>query len=170
LNQPSNGDATAFRQSASFHLKHLSRVTTRPEQINRLRQTILDLAVRGQLVKQNTDDEPASKLLARKVGLPDGYKRKRKILKAMSIAAPEELFSEIPSLWEYREIQDLYDLNVIIDYADGNHGALYPRATEFGDSGVTFVTAKDLLLIWFLQQTTSGCGTPALNPRDHGPC
>ena len=62
MNQPSNGDATAFRQSASFHLKHLSRVTTRPEQIDRLRQTILDLAVRGQLVKQNTDHEPASKL------------------------------------------------------------------------------------------------------------
>jgi type I restriction enzyme S subunit len=41
-------------------------------------------------------------------------------------------------------VQSLYDLNVIVDYADGNHGALYPRSSEFADEGVLFVTAKDL--------------------------
>src|SRR6185312_1953639 len=41
-------------------------------------------------------------------------------------------------------IQTLYDANVIVDYADGNHGSLYPRKEEFGDEGVIFVTAKDI--------------------------
>ncbi len=46
---------------------------------------------------------------------------------------------------------DLYDANIVIDYADGNHGSLYPRSSEFGDEGVTFVSAKDLVggrVIW----------------------
>jgi type I restriction enzyme S subunit len=35
-------------------------------------------------------------------------------------------------------------LNVIVNYADGNHGALYPRKDEFGQVGVLFVSAKDI--------------------------
>jgi type I restriction enzyme S subunit len=63
----------------------------------------------------------------------------------MSVIPPSELFPEIPVSWEYRDIQTLYDLNVIIDYDDGNHGSLYPRSNEFGDSGVNFVTAKNIV-------------------------
>lgn len=50
--------ATALRQAARFHLDHLPRLTTRPEHIKQLRQTILNLAVRGRLVSQNLNDEP----------------------------------------------------------------------------------------------------------------
>ena len=95
-------------------------------------------------VSQDPKDEPASVLLARKTNLPDAYQRRRKILKKASVDAPTNLFPAIPESWEYMDVQTLYDLNVIIDYADGNHGSLYPRSGEFGDSGVTFVTAKDL--------------------------
>src|SRR6185312_12506809 len=47
LNQPANGDAASFREHARFHLWNLPRLTSRPEQIQQLRQTILNLAVRG---------------------------------------------------------------------------------------------------------------------------
>src|SRR5262249_6403001 len=77
--------------------------------------------------------------------LPHEYQRRRKILKKTSIKAPELLFPRVPASWTYAEVQTLYNLNAIIDYADGNHGSLYPRKSEFGDSGVTFVTAKDLV-------------------------
>lgn len=66
LNQPANADDGAiFREHARFQISHLSRFTTRPDQITALRQTILDLAVRGRLVTQNANDEPASDLFKR---------------------------------------------------------------------------------------------------------
>jgi len=54
LNQPA--DPNAFRDHARFHLQHLSGVTTRPEQIQQLRETILILAVRGKFVPQDAKD------------------------------------------------------------------------------------------------------------------
>lgn len=55
-------DTSALREHASFHLRHLARLTTHPDQISALRETILNLAVRGQLLPQNPNDEPASLL------------------------------------------------------------------------------------------------------------
>ena len=61
-----------------------------------------------------------------------------------SVEAPSSVFPDIPATWSYSDVQSLYDLNIIVDYADGNHGALYPRSEEFGSEGITFVTARDL--------------------------
>ena len=44
-----NQTATSLHDAARFHLNHLPRLTTRPEHIKQLRQTILKLAVCGQL-------------------------------------------------------------------------------------------------------------------------
>jgi type I restriction enzyme, S subunit len=55
--------APAFHEHADFHLRHLARLTTRSDQIQPLREAILNLAVRGQLVPQDPNDEPASELL-----------------------------------------------------------------------------------------------------------
>ena len=66
LNQAASaGDAQAFREHASFYIQRLPPLTTRSEHIKELRQTILDLAVRGQLVPQEPCDEPAGALLQR---------------------------------------------------------------------------------------------------------
>jgi len=51
--------ADAFRDHACFVFNHLPRLTTRPEHIKQLRQTILNLAVRGKLVSPDPDNEPA---------------------------------------------------------------------------------------------------------------
>ena len=138
------GDAEELRCHAQFFIGHLPRLTTRPDQVKQLRQTILNLAVVGKLDTQHVEDMPVSELLRRKATLPAGYNRRRKIMKETSIAAQDDCFPRLPSSWQYKTVQALYDLNVIVDYADGNHGALYPRASEFGDTGVLFVTAKDL--------------------------
>jgi type I restriction enzyme S subunit len=63
LNQPAE-DPASFRQDASFALQVLPSLTTTPAQIKQLRQTILNLAVRGKLVEQDPEDEPAVDLLA----------------------------------------------------------------------------------------------------------
>jgi type I restriction enzyme S subunit len=56
LNQPSE-DPASFRQHAQFALQTLPSITTTPAQIKQLRQTILNLAVRGKLVEQDPEDE-----------------------------------------------------------------------------------------------------------------
>ncbi len=62
LNAP---DPETFQADARFALDALPALTTRPDQIKALRQTILNLAVRGKLVPQDANDEPASELLKR---------------------------------------------------------------------------------------------------------
>ena len=57
--------ADAFRDHARFVFEHLPRLTTRPEHIRQLRQTILNLAVRGKLVPQDPNDESSLELLKR---------------------------------------------------------------------------------------------------------
>ena len=46
-------------------LQHFDRISEAPDAIPRLRRFILDLAVRGKLVEQDSNDEPASELLKR---------------------------------------------------------------------------------------------------------
>ena len=64
LNAPDPEPAT-FQNHAAFALNNLTPLTTRPDQIKVLRQTILNLAVRGKLVPQDPNDELASELLKR---------------------------------------------------------------------------------------------------------
>lgn len=64
LNQPAVEEET-FREHARFTFNNLARIATRSAHIKQLRQTILNLAVRGKLVKQDPTDEPASELLKR---------------------------------------------------------------------------------------------------------
>ena len=71
--------------------------------IKKLRELILELAVRGKLVAQNPDDEPASKLLERIEAekaqlIKDGKLKKQKPLPAVS---DDEKPFELPQGWEW---------------------------------------------------------------------
>ena len=98
LNAPAP-DETTFREHVAFVLNNLAPMTTRPEQVKALRQTILNLAVRGKLVEQNPADEPAAELL--KDIADDLYKRGTSKNQAV---APREITREeapytIPEIW-----------------------------------------------------------------------
>ena len=69
-------DAAAFRGYAVRALETFPSLTERPDQIKALRRTIPNLAVRGKLVEQDPEDEPASVLLER------ASKRRTELLKA----------------------------------------------------------------------------------------
>ena len=58
-------DPATFQNHAVFALNNLTPLTTRPDQIKAIRQTILNLGVRGKLVPQDPNDGPASELLKR---------------------------------------------------------------------------------------------------------
>jgi type I restriction enzyme S subunit len=41
-------------------------------------------------------------------------------------------------------IQSLLTKEILLLHKDGNHGGSYPRASEFGDDGIPFLSAKDI--------------------------
>jgi type I restriction enzyme S subunit len=94
-------DPDTFRDDVRFTLDTLPLLTARADQIKQLRQTILNFAVRGTLVPQDPNDEPASELLKRlskEFGklVEDGVLNKPKPLKPISNS--EHLFP-LPSGW-----------------------------------------------------------------------
>ena len=91
LNTPAP-DPVIFRNHAAFALDNLIPLTTRPDQIKALWQTVLNLAVRGKLVPQDPNDEPTSEVGAR-----------RKI--AVSEAKPFEL----PESWVWVKVGAVAD-------------------------------------------------------------
>lgn len=92
-----------FPGAARFVLAALPDLTTRSDQIKRLRQTILNLAVRGKLVPQDPNDEPASELLKRTA--------KEKALLGIKIQPvplqPEEAPFELPVGWSWSRIGEV---------------------------------------------------------------
>jgi type I restriction enzyme S subunit len=110
LHRLNNGaDADAFREHARFHLHHLPRLTTRPEHIQQLRQAILSLAVRGKLVPQDLNDEPASKLIARIQSEKGRRTKTRRIMREAQLPPIEEENApfELPSGWAWARFPEL---------------------------------------------------------------
>ena len=113
LHRLNNGaDGSDFREHARFHLDYLARFTTRPDQISALRQTILNLAVRGKLVPQDTNDEPASELLEQI------EKRKQQLLETEEIKRTKacrqfdenEVPQNIPDSWAWTMLGEITDI------------------------------------------------------------
>lgn len=106
LNSP---DADTFADDARFALRNLPALTNRPDQIKQLRQTILNLAVRGKLVPQDPKDEPASELLKR---IGDEKARLIKSGKAKGQVALPEIDAnqapfELPSGWAWARFPEV---------------------------------------------------------------
>jgi type I restriction enzyme S subunit len=95
-----------------FFLDNIPHITTRPEHIKKLRQTILDLAVRGKLVPQDPTDETASELLKtidkRKAQLLDEGKIKKK--KPCRQFNNEEVPYIIPNSWIWTMLGEITDV------------------------------------------------------------
>jgi type I restriction enzyme S subunit len=102
LNHPADTDGPeVIREHARFYLNHLPRLTTRPEQIKQLRQTILNLAVRGKLVHQDPNDEPASELLKRIQAERMRSTKSRLNQPQQPQSGSGEPFSAVPDGWKW---------------------------------------------------------------------
>ena len=136
LNQPA-ADTTpeAQRDHARFHLHHLPRLTTRPEHIKAMRQTILNLAVQGLLVPQDANDEPAKVLL--------NSIREKKAQLARLGAIPKEKTADgaalltfaLPTLWQAVHLGDVCNL-----VTSGSRG----WAEFYAESGPKFLRAQNI--------------------------
>ena len=90
-------------------LTHFDRLADAPDAIPRLRRFVLDLAVRGKLVEQDPEDEPASELLKRiaveKKRLVEAGEIKKS--KAEWVKMADSLF-DLPDSWQWAALGNLF--------------------------------------------------------------
>ncbi len=96
LNQPTE-DPASFRNDASFALQVLPSLTTTPAQIKQLRQTILNLAVRGKLVGQDPEDEPATNWASR-------------FVKDETLIGVDDSPYQVPDSWLWFAVAEIFDV------------------------------------------------------------
>ena len=104
----------------------------------KLRQKILDLAIRGKLVPQDPNDEPASVLLERIRAEKEQLIKEGKIKRSKKSAATdkshyENVPFEIPESWCWCQFGEYLDVR------DGTHDS-----PKYVDKGFPFVTSKNL--------------------------
>ncbi|HGS5202736.1 TPA: restriction endonuclease subunit S [Vibrio cholerae] len=76
--------------------------------IKKLRELILELAVRGKLVPQDPTDEPANNILARSIAIKESLLTEGKIKKSRAKKdIKEEHFYDYPASWATAKIEDL---------------------------------------------------------------
>jgi len=134
LNQPAE-DPDTFRQQAGFALQVLPRLTTTAAEIKQLRQTILNLAVRGKLVEQDPEDEPAGDLLSRiNQDLAACTPQRRSRSESKSYSTSEQYPFPLPYGWRWARLHELFRV-----ITDGDHQPP-PKASE----GVPFLTIGNI--------------------------
>ena len=101
----------------------------------KLRQKILDLAIRGKLVPQDPNDEPASVLLERikaeKERLIKEGNNKRSKKSAKTSDTPhyeQDVPFVVPDNWESVPVSELFYLNPKSEIADDTHCGFIPMA------------------------------------------
>ena len=129
---------------------------TPPDAVPRLRRFILDLAVRGKLVEQDPNDEPASELLKRIA------KEKTRLIKMGEIRKPRDLawgedlpaFFEIPICWHWVRLDGVGAIigggtpsaNDANNFADPGTGVPWLTPADLGSFSERFISrgARDL--------------------------
>jgi len=121
--------------NANVAVATLPALTTRPDQIKPLRQTILNLAVRGKLVEQDPTDEPASELLGRIGDAKAAAKRETgdARIKLAPAPDPDVLPIAMPTNWRAQSFENLF---LFIDY----RGKTPPKTAD----GIPLITAKNV--------------------------
>jgi type I restriction enzyme S subunit len=107
-----SGNATELADNWARLAEHFDTLFTTEQSIDKLKQTILQLAVMGRLVEQDAGDEPATELLKR---IQDGKdqllqsSKQRKAKPLPPISESEEPFS-LPSGWTLSRLDDITDI------------------------------------------------------------
>jgi type I restriction enzyme S subunit len=135
LNQPAE-DPSTFRKDASFALQVLPSLTTTPAQIKQLRQTILNLAVRGKLVEQDPEDEAAEEL-SRQISLEREWLVMTGAIpyKKPAVCDPTRSMEDLPINWIQVAFGDLCNL-----VTSGSRG----WAEYYSETGVGFIRAQNI--------------------------
>ena len=127
-----------------------------------LRQKILDLAIRGKLVPQDPNDEPASVLLEKirkeKAQMVKERKLKKKDIKNDSViyvgednlhyekfadgtvkCIEDEIPFEVPKGWEWCKLSN------IVQFINGDRGKNYPSKSDYLPNGIPWINTGHIL-------------------------
>lgn len=132
-----SADAAELEQNWARISEHFDTLFTTEQSIDALKQTILQLAVMGKLVRQDPTDEPASVLLekiaAEKAQLIKDKKIKKE--KPLPPISDEEKPFELPQGWEWCRIWDI---------AHTITSGSRDWAKYYSDTGAKFITMGNL--------------------------
>jgi type I restriction enzyme S subunit len=128
-------DPETLHDDARFALDAFQALTARLDQIKQLRQTILNLAVRGKLVPHDPKDEPASQLLKRIKKEISAYSQQNGIGQAQPEPITDDDLPFIaPRGWQWTRLCALFKV-----ITDGDHQP--PPKT---DEGIAFLTIGNI--------------------------
>ena len=147
--------ADAFRDHGRFYFSHLPRLTTRQVHIQQLRQTILNLAVRGKLVHQDHNDEPAFELLER-VAVQKTKAGNAKTGRDWigDIAKPVDEAFVIPKGWVWTRIANTVE-RVTVGYVG-------PMKDQYVQDGIPFLRSQNVRANRFRED-----GLISISPKFH---
>jgi type I restriction enzyme S subunit len=116
--------------------KHFDLLAEAPNGVQKLRELILDLAVRGKLVPQDANDEPAAVLLERIKKEKERVVKEGKIKKSKPLPeiTPDEIPYNLPENWEWVRLGD------IIEFFNGYAF----KSNEYQLSGVGIIRIGDI--------------------------
>src|SRR5262249_32022261 len=130
-----------LRLNAEHLLQYFECLAKAPDAIPRLRRFILDLAVRGKLVKQNRNDEPASELLKRIQAEKASLRREGLITgekPSLTFLSTNLPFS-IPSSWQCTRFIDY-----AIDISTGPFGSILHQS-DYVEGGLPLVNPSHMV-------------------------
>jgi len=136
-------DPETFKADVRFTLDVLPALTTRPDQTKQFRQTILNLAVRGKLVPQDSNDESASELLKR-IAVERAELVKKKEVRREDPLDPiqsAEMPFDVPSRWVWSRIGEAV---LFTQYGTSQKS----NPSEEGVPVLTMGNVQDGLVVW----------------------
>jgi type I restriction enzyme S subunit len=116
--------------------EHFDTLAEAPNGLQRLRELILDMAVRGKLVPQDPEDEPA-RLLLKNIQADKEELYSTKVLRRQKPIPRIEISEHdfpVPSNWEWSRLGE-----IAIQITDGTH-----HTPSYQSSGVPFISVKDI--------------------------
>ena len=119
-----------------FVLENFDTIFRNEKSLESLNKIILDLAIRGKLVEQNSEDEPASELLTRIKEEKERLIKEKVIKKEKELPKIEEdeIPFEIPENWEWVRLGEILNL-----LTDGAH-----KTPKYVENGVPFLSVKNM--------------------------
>lgn len=135
-----SSDVDEFYENWQRISKNFDLLFTTEYSIDQLKQTILQLAVMGKLVKQDPNDAPASELLEEIAKEKARLVKEGKIKKSKPLPeiTEEEKPFKLPDGWKFVQINTIFTLE------NGDRGKNYPNKDTLVKEGIPFVNAGQL--------------------------